>query len=180
MKTIKFRNISGTQTSIALKLLMAAVLAVFVSGSGYGIAPAFGSENSDLSNEKEIPVEFVTEPGCPVTTTNNKTILDLDPLGAPKNSRVYISFKNMGEKPVAAVKFRLRYVSQQGADLGTFHAAQAVILGPGKEAKGRWKGTRINPGTAALKLRVLQVRYSDGTIWDSKKVEEIEKASSTE
>jgi hypothetical protein len=124
---------------------------------------------------REIPVDFITEAGCPINATSSKTLLDLDPFGAPKDARIYITFKNMGQKPIAAVKFRLRYLSKDGKNKGTFHAAQAVILGPGAESKGRWMGSKISPDTSALKVRTLQVRYSDGTQWESHRMEGIVK-----
>lgn len=168
MKTIKLSYLSARLFGL---LFLLSVLSVTTSRSAYS-KPA---PLEVTTPQKEITIDFVKEAGCPIVTTdsNTRAVLDLDPFGAPKDARIYISFKNNSERPVAAVKFRLRYVNTRGEDLGTFHAAQAVILGPGAEARGKWKGTRIHPDTCALKLRVLQVRYSDGTQWNSVKTESL-------
>lgn len=166
MKTIKLSYLSAR---LFRMLFLLSVFFLITSNNVYS-----KPEPTQLTTpQKEISIDFVKEAGCPIITTDSTTraILDLDPFGAPKDARIYISFKNNSERPVAAVKFRLRYVNARGEDLGTFHAAQAVILGPGAEARGKWKGNRIHPDTSALKLRVLQVRYSDGAQWNSVKAE---------
>lgn len=166
VKTIKLSYISAR---LLRTLLLLSVLSFSTSHAAYS-KPVSADAAAPL---KEISIDFVKEAGCPIITTdsNTRAVLDLDPFGAPKDARIYISFKNNSDRPVAAVKFRLRYVNAGGEDLGTFHAAQAVILGPGAEARGKWKGNRIHPDTSALKLRVLQVRYSDGAQWNSVKAE---------
>lgn len=116
---------------------------------------------------KEIPVDFVSEQGCPVVVTSAKTKLDLDPFGAPKAARIYVTYKNVSDRPIAGVKFRLRYVDPAGKNRGTFHAPHAAVLTPGGTARQKWRSTRIYPNTSGVKLRVLMVRYNDGSEWQS-------------
>lgn len=103
--------------------------------------------------------------------------MDLDPFDAPIDARIYISYRNIAERPISAVKFRIRLTDDTGKDRGTFHAPDATSVGPGQERQQKWRRDRIDPLTTSMKVRVLQVRYIDGSTWDSVKMQELAQPS---
>lgn len=99
--------------------------------------------------------------------------LDLDAFDAPMTARIYIDYKNIADRPIAGVKFRIRFSDDSGKDRGTFHAADAAVLVPGEARSQKWKHERIDPRSTVLKVRVLKVKFADGSEWLSNKVSEI-------
>lgn len=127
----------------------------------------------DTSQVRKLNVESVSEDGCPVAVAAARTELDLDPFGAPRDARIYVDYKNTSEKAIAAVKFRVRFYDQDGKDRGTFHAPDARQVEPAGQGSQKWKLDRIDPRTAMVKMRALEVRFADGSSWQSVKMSEV-------
>lgn len=155
---------------LLLSLLFFNIVAVCADAAEHSPLISSGKQ----ATAKSLPVEIIPEPDSPVIIESAKTELDLDDFGSPVAARTYVEYKNSSKRPIAAVRFRLRYVDSSGKDRGVFHAPHAAIVSPGSEAEGKWKG-RVVPGIAALKVRPLSVRFTDGTDWKSTKMIEIEK-----
>lgn len=117
--------------------------------------------------------DFVGEPGCPVVAVGARTELEVDGFGAPIAARHYVDYRNVGNRPIAAVKFRIGYIDDAGKIRGTFHAPDTRIVEPGGQASQKWRGEKVDPRTAAIKMRVLQVKFSDGELWESVKAREV-------
>ncbi|HEY9679618.1 MAG TPA: hypothetical protein V6C76_16540 [Drouetiella sp.] len=113
--------------------------------------------------------EFVPEDGCPVSVVGLRTELDLDPFDAPVDARIYIDYKNIGQKPIAAVKFRLRFVDDSGNNKGTFQAADGTLVQPGEQGSQKFRENRVYPNVSSVMARVLTVKYLDGQLWESTK-----------
>lgn len=118
---------------------------------------------------RTIRSEFVPEAGCPVSVEGLRTDLDVDPFDAPLDARIYIDYKNIGQKPIAAVKFRMRFVDDSGNNMGTFQASDGAVLGPQQQSSQKFKQEKIEPHSTSLMLRVLMVKYVDGQVWESTK-----------
>ncbi|HEY9778178.1 MAG TPA: hypothetical protein V6C81_30725 [Planktothrix sp.] len=128
---------------------------------------------------QNMPIENVAEPGCPVAVTNARAELDLDPFSAPIDARVYTTYKNVSNRPVQAVKFRIRLVDNTGKELRTFQAPDAGLINPGEDHSGKWKSEGIDPHTTAVQVRVLEVMYADNSVWQSFKMKELDEAGAT-
>lgn len=150
----------------ALPVAISVVVLSLCSGSIYSYAQ---------SGEKvrEFQGDFVTEDGCPVVCNSIRTALDLDPFGVPIDGRIYINYKNVSDKQIDAVKFRIRFVDETGADLGTFQAADGALVAPGTDHDQKWKREPINQKVTGMKVRVLQVKCPDGSMWQSSKMTEM-------
>lgn len=98
-----------------------------------------------------------------------RTELDLDPFDAPVDARIYIDYKNIGQKPIAAVKFRLRFVDDSGNNKGTFQAADGTLVQPGEQGSQKFRENRVYPNVSSVMARVLTVKYLDGQLWESTK-----------
>jgi hypothetical protein len=122
---------------------------------------------------REIPGDFVGEDGCPVAVNSVKIALDLDPFGVPIDGRIYINYTNTSGKEIDAVKFRLRFVDATGADVGTFQASDGALVAPGAAHDQKWRREPINQKVVGMKVRVLQVKCPDGTMWESSKMVEM-------
>ena len=99
--------------------------------------------------------------------------LDCDAFDAPMDARVYLDYKNNSDRAVSAVKFRLRFVDGEQKDRGTFH-----VLGPAAAPQGvggvkAKRDITLHPSIVGLKVRVLAVKYSDGSDWSSVKMQEL-------
>jgi hypothetical protein len=105
--------------------------------------------------------------------TQARADLDLDPFDAPIDARVYVTYTNISNNPIAAVNFRIRLADGTGKNLGTFRGADGNLLGPGQEHSQKWKHEKVDQHVTAMQIRVLQVRYADGTMWESAKMREI-------
>src|SRR5580658_7988516 len=79
---------------------------------------------------RSLPSQNVQEPGCPITVSAARTELDLDPFDAPVDARVYVTWRNVSNRQVEAVKFRVRLVDNTGQELRTFQAPDAGLVGP--------------------------------------------------
>ena len=112
------------------------------------------------------------EDGCPVSINSVKTALDLDPFDVPIDARIYINYKNVSDRQIEAVKFRVAMVDATGADIGTFQASDGASLAPGGDHDQKWRRERIDQRIAGTKIRVLQVKCPDGSIWQSAKMQE--------
>ncbi|MCB9471268.1 MAG: hypothetical protein H6677_23540 [Candidatus Obscuribacterales bacterium] len=142
--------------------------------STYSSLPVLAQSNV---HTKAIEASFYPEAGCPVEVTSCRTLLEIDPFGAPIASRVYITYKNNSTKPVRAVKFRIRYVDAEGKDRGTFHAPDGSTVGvsPGESRSNKWrKEGGLHPDIHSFKIRVFKVLYADGSSWDSLKSKELD------
>jgi hypothetical protein len=63
-------------------------------------------------------------------------------------------------------------IDATGALLGTFQASDAASLAPGADHEQKWRREPIDRTIAATKIRVLQVKCPDGTMWQSSKMQE--------
>lgn len=122
---------------------------------------------------RSLDVEFVPEPGCPVAVTNGRAELDLDPFDVPIDARIYIDYKNISERAISAVKFRLRFTDPEMQDRGTWHAPDMELLAPGATGTEKWKHEKVDPRATALKVRILQVKFQDNSHWVSMKMSEL-------
>lgn len=122
---------------------------------------------------RSLDVEFVPEPGCPVAVTSGRAELDLDPFDVPIDARIYIDYKNISERAITAVKFRLRFTDPEMKDRGTWHAPDMELLAPGASGTEKWKHERVDPRITSLKVRILQVKFQDNTNWMSVKMSEL-------
>jgi hypothetical protein len=122
---------------------------------------------------REIPGNFVSETGCPVSVNSIKTALDLDPFEVPIDGRIYINYKNVSDRQIEAVKFRIGMIDATGALIGTFQASDAASLAPGADHEQKWRREPIDRGVAGTMIRVLQVKCPDGTMWQSSKMQEV-------
>lgn len=124
--------------------------------------------------ERVLQADFYPEQGCPVALTSVRSVLEIDPFGAPTASKIYLTYQNNSSKPVAAVKFRCRFSDAANKDRGTFHAPDAYPLSPGASRSHKWKREGgLSPNIATFQIRVLQVKYSDGSMWESIKMQEL-------
>ena len=85
--------------------------------------------------------------------------------------RIYIDYKNVSNKALAGVKFRIGYVDIEDQVRGTFHAPDGQSLQPGAVGSAKWRGDRVDPRTKSIMIRGLMARYADGTMWESEKSE---------
>ncbi len=117
---------------------------------------------------RPLKAEFYTEDGCPVRLETVRAVLDLDPFDAPLSSKIYITYKNISNLSLSAVKFRLRFTDPEKHDRGTFHAPDSFAVAPGETRAQKWqKENGLHPGITTCHVRVLQVRFSDGSNWES-------------
>ncbi|MBX3148640.1 hypothetical protein KF728_00685 [Candidatus Obscuribacterales bacterium] len=135
-----------------------------------GLKPCLAQSNP----ERVLQADFYPEQGCPVGLTSVRSVLEIDPFGAPTASKIYLTYQNNSSKPVAAVKFRCRFSDSANKDRGTFHAPDAYPLSPGASRSHKWKREGgLSPNIASFQIRVLQVKYSDGSMWESIKMQEL-------
>ena len=157
------------RTRVALSLVMASFTFLSSGVPGY-ILPAYGQAQVEL---RKVTPQFVTEPGCPVEVVAADTQLEVDPFGTPMAARHYIDYRNVSGKQVAAVKFRIGYVGDDGKiQLPYLNAPDGHLLQPGEQASQKWRGERVNPRTKEIKIRVLMVKMGDGSVWESAKLRE--------
>lgn len=119
---------------------------------------------------KEVQTGLVPENGCPVSISSARTEFELDPFGTPLASRIYLTYKNDSDKAVAGVKFRIRFVDPSGKDRGTFQAPHAQEVQPGSTGTEKWRHEKVDPRATEAKVRVLMVKFSDGSIWQTGKL----------
>lgn len=129
---------------------------------------------------RDVQNQFIPEAGCPVRIVKAETRLEVDSFGAPMACRIYIDYTNASDRPIQGVKFRLGYIDPDGKVRGTFHAPDGRSLSPGAQNSSRWRGDKVDPRTSLVKIRVLQARYSDGSIWESEKMKEVAKPPGAE
>ncbi|MBZ0188854.1 MAG: hypothetical protein K8F91_21605 [Candidatus Obscuribacterales bacterium] len=121
-------------------------------------------------SERAVEAQFYPEKGCPVDLVAVRSVLELDPFGAPVASKIYITYKNNSSKPISAVKFKLRYVDSQGKDKGTFHGPHSAMLSPGQTSSQKWRReVSLSPAITGFKVRILRVKWADGSEWHSAK-----------
>jgi hypothetical protein len=144
---------------------MALVSLLFVGGLG-SYLPVKADTQVTL---KKFNSEALGEQGCPVEITGAQTELEIDPFGMPVAARHYIDYRNAGNRQVAAVKFRIGYVHPDGrARLPYQSGDDDHLLQPGEQASRKFRGS-ADPETAGVKIRVLKVKFADGSVWESAK-----------
>lgn len=165
-KRLRSRLACGLVMS-SLTLSVGSVVGPTLGVPGY-ILPANSQTTPEL---KKLNPQFVTEPGCPVEVVGATTAFEIDGFGTPMAARHYIDYRNIGGRPIAAVKFRIAYVAEDGKIHQPYlNAPDAHPLEPGGTASQKWRGDKVDPKTAAVKIRVLMVKFSDGSVWESQKV----------
>jgi hypothetical protein len=166
---------SFAEKRLVISLLLAIVCCALATLSPHNICNAQGS-----SLVRKLNVQILPEEGSPVAVTSAKSEADLDPFGAPISIRTYADYKNVSRKPILGVKFRVRYVDAEGKDRGTFHAPHASSLGPGMTATEKWKREKVDPRIVGMMIRVLAVKFSDGSVWESSKLGNVVKPAGSE
>lgn len=136
-------------------------------------APSYYVNAQEPVKVRPLQAEFLAEPGSPIDVTLAKTELDLDPFDIPLASRIYIDYKNISDRPVSAVKFRIRFTDESGKDRGTFHAPDMSPIGPGQQRSQKWRHEKVDPRSTQIKVRALQVKFADGSSWQSTKMQEL-------
>jgi len=132
------------------------------------------SSNAQMPEKvRSLGAQFFQEGGCPVAITQTRAELDLDAFDAPLDARIYLTYRNISDRPIGAAKFRIRFSDVNGKDLGTVHAPDDALIGPGQERTQKFKRDRIHPATTTMQIRVLQVKYADGSMWNSTKMQEL-------
>ena len=149
------------------------LIGIWTTLSIYIVVQPYSINAQELNKVRPIACEFIPEPGSPVEVTLAKTELDLDPFDAPLDARMYVTYRNVSGRGIDAVKFRIRFTDAQQQDRGTFHGPDGFPLSPGAERTARWKHEKIDPRTVGMKVRVLQVKFADGSIWQSSKMQEL-------
>lgn len=130
--------------------------------------------HAQSTTDKALNADFYPENGCPVSLAKVNAILEVDPFGAPAATKIYLTYTNNASQAISAVKFRCRYSSVDGKDKGTFHAHDAFTVGPGESRSQKWKREGgLHPGIAGFQIRILQVKYSDGSLWESARMKEL-------
>lgn len=125
----------------------------------------------DSASAFELAPQVIKESGCPVDISSAKAFLDLNSFGKPEYSRVYITYKNVSGKNVYSVNFRVRFTDDGGANLGTFQGSRTATVTPDGEGSEKWKKAgAINPKITSYKVRVLQVKFEDGSQWESEAI----------
>jgi hypothetical protein len=126
------------------------------------------------TTDKPLDAVFYPENGCPVQLTKVNAILEVDPFGAPTATKIYLTYTNNASRAISAVKFRCRYSDVEGKDKGTFHAHDGFAVGPGESRTQKWKREGgLHPGIAGFQIRILQVKFSDGSLWESSRMKEL-------
>lgn len=149
------------------------VIVSFLSVACLTLVPGEPSYAQTTPQLKSLTPEFIPEAGSPVEVTSAKVDLEVDSFDAPIAARVYLDYRNVGDKVINAVKFRVGYIDGQGKVRGTFHAPDANILGPGSSASQKWRGERVDPRVRQVKVRTLQVKFADGSEWQSAKMNSV-------
>ncbi len=121
-----------------------------------------------------ISSQFINEPGCPIQAVRSRVELEIDTFGAPIAARIFIDYRNTGDRQISVAKFRIGYIDGKGLIRGHFHAPDNHVLSPGAEAGQRWRGDKVDPRTKSGKIRALIVKFSDGTVWESEKLKEVQ------
>lgn len=135
--------------------------------------PSYTTNAQESEKVRTINSQFFQENGCPVAVTATRTELDLDPFDAPLDARIYLTYRNISDRTVDAVKFRIRLSDNYGKDLGTFHAPDSGLLAAGQERTQKYKRDKVYPSTTTMQIRVLQAHFSDGNMWNSTKMQEL-------
>ncbi len=135
--------------------------------------PSYTTNAQDSEKVRTIGSQFFQENGCPVAVTATRAELDLDPFDAPLDARIYLTYRNISDRTIDAVKFRIRLSDNYGKDLGTFHAPDSGLLAAGQERTQKYKREKIYPSTTTMQIRVLQAHYADGNMWNSTKMQEL-------
>lgn len=116
----------------------------------------------------ELTPSVLKESGCPVDIVSAKALLDFNTFGTPEYSRVYITYKNVSAKNIFSVNFRVRFTDNAGGDLGTFQGSRTCTVLPDGEGSEKWRKEGVlNPKISSYKVRVLQVKFEDGSQWES-------------
>lgn len=141
----------------------------FIGQSAY-----LGASAQSTTTQRSLATHFIPEPGCPIHMDSVQSILDIDPFGAPASSRIYITYRNISTQPIIAVKFRCRYTDAKGLSKGTFHAPDAYQVAPGESRTQKWKRDgELKPDIQTFAIRTYQVKFADGSEWQSPKLKDL-------
>ncbi len=129
------------------------------------------SEAQAQSDFRKLIPQFISESGCPIQLIGAMTELELDPSGTPVAARHYVDYRNYSNRPIAAVRFRIGYSDVSGSMYRPFlNGDDKRVLQPGEQASARFRGDKVHPDTIGVKLRVLEVTFADGQVWQSVKL----------
>jgi hypothetical protein len=123
------------------------------------------------SKVQTIEAKSVPEVGCPVGLDTSEAELELDPFNAPVAIRIYLNYRNNSSQTLAAVKFRVRFLDDQGETRGSFQADDERALLAGGAGTQKWRKEGIDPRTRKILVRVLQAKFADTTTWNSEKLQ---------
>jgi hypothetical protein len=130
------------------------------------LSPLPGNAQNEIKVQS-VDSQALDEPGCPISIKSVHSDLEVDPFQAPVAIRVYLDYKNESTKTVEAVKFRFRIEDAQGEHKRNYQASDTHIVPPGESAQEKLRREGIPPQAKRLLLRVLQVRFSDQSSWQS-------------
>lgn len=114
-----------------------------------------------------IDTQLVDEEGCPIIIKSARAELEIDPFQAPVAVRAYLEYRNDSDKAIEAVKFRFRLQDADGVNKGTYQASDTQIVSPGQTVFQKMRREGIRPKAARMLIRVLQLRFSDQSTWQS-------------
>jgi hypothetical protein len=166
------KRIKGKTTVVGLRRLIAFLTLGGLFYTGSIISPGIGCYAQGEGKVQSIPIDFISESGCPITPAESSAQLELDPFNAPVAIRIFITYQNNAQKNLTAAKFRFRFSDASGKDLGTFQASDKKGASPGQTGSEKWRKEGMDPHTTQLKARVLAVKFEDGTEWTSEKYAE--------
>ncbi len=124
------------------------------------------------SKVQNIAIELVAEGGSPIGLDSAEAELEIDQFNTAVALRVYLTYKNTSPHALVGVKFRVQLLDNQGAMCGTFLANDVGTVPAGGTSSQKWRKEGINPATRRLLARALQVKFADGTTWNSDKLHE--------
>jgi hypothetical protein len=125
-----------------------------------------------VAKVQTIEAKSVPEAGCPVGLEGSEAELEIDPFNAPVAIRIYLTYRNNSTQQLAAVKFRARFLDEEGETRGNFQAYDEHPIPPGGTGSQKWRKEGIDPRTRKILVRVLQVKFIDATGWNSQKFQD--------
>lgn len=133
------------------------------------ITPIGCAQAATAPEFKRVRTEVIAEPGCPIVIgASPRAQFEMDTSGYPVAAREYISYKNVSAKTITAIKVRIGFVGEDGMAT-VFQGSDEQTIPPNGIASQKWR-TQVGSQARGIKLRVLAVKFDDGTTWQSEKI----------
>ncbi len=160
-----------------LKAIVFLTVSMFVlSMVAAPLIPHYGAAAQNAGGLRKLEVEFVPEAGSPITVSNVRADMKLDPAGNPVAAITSIEYRNTSQKPILAARFRIRYYDQSGKTRGTQQAMNVERVEPGATGSQKWPTRGIDPTITSVKIRLLTANWPGGEEWQSAKMPELFKS----